>query len=120
MSASPTKKISLRKEQGINTPSQPIFYLQLALLRHVHRADKSRADTQLLNQPSTLALGQGARLVSLLLLLPPLPLQHNPNEVLEIKVRPQTLNEDDLRVLMALPEHKVAESRDAASPHEEF
>lgn len=74
----------------------------------------------LLHHPPTLALDKITRVVPVLLLLPPLPLQHDPNKVLEIEIGPQTINEEYLRVLMTLPEHKVAEPLYATGSHKEF
>lgn len=74
----------------------------------------------LLHHASRLDRPRPARgLLSVRLLLPPLPLQQNPYEVLEIKIWPQTLAEENVRVLVALPEHKVAESLNAACPDKE-
>ena len=55
-----------------------------------------------------------------LLLLPALPFQKNGNEVLEIKLGPHALQEEDLGVLVALPEHEVTETFDAAGAHKDI
>lgn len=60
------------------------------------------------------------RLFAILLLLPPLPLQQDPDEVVEIKVGPQSVNEKDLSVLVALPEHKIAEAFHSASSNKDI
>lgn len=40
--------------------------------------------------------------------------------MVKIKVRPQTVKEEDLCVLVALPEHEIAESFDTTSSDEEI
>lgn len=59
-------------------------------------------------------------LVPLSLLLSPLPFYENRKEIPQVEIRPETLEEKDLGVLVALPEHKIAESLHAASSYEEI
>jgi hypothetical protein len=59
-------------------------------------------------------------LVAILLLLSPLPLEQNPDEVLEVEVRPQSINEEDLCILMALPKHEVAKALDSAGSYKDI
>jgi hypothetical protein len=49
-------------------------------------------------------------LVSRFLLLSPLPLEQDGQEVPEVELGPETLEEEDLCVLVALPEHEIAQS----------
>jgi len=49
----------------------------------------------------------------------PLPLPQDGQETPQVKVRPQYIEKDDLRVLMALPEHEVGETTYAAGADEE-
>jgi hypothetical protein len=48
-----------------------------------------------------------------------LPLEKHLDEVLKIKVRPQTVKEEDVSVLMALPKHEVTQTLHTASSHED-
>lgn len=41
------------------------------------------------------------------LLLPPLPLQQDGQEMPEIEFRPETIQKPDFRVFMTLPEHEI-------------
>lgn len=52
--------------------------------------------------------------VSLLLLLSPLPLDQDRQEMPQIEVWPHALEEEKLSVLVALPQHEVAQPLDTA------
>lgn len=69
------------------------------------------ADTQILRTCLTLTLldSSPGLLVPLLLLLSPLPLDQDRQEMPQIEVWPHTLEEEELSVLVALPQHEVAQ-----------
>ena len=54
-----------------------------------------------------------------LLLLAPLPLEEDGDEVPEVELGPVAAEEEDVRVLVALPQHEVAEPRDPARADED-
>lgn len=56
-------------------------------------------------------------LIHVLLLLSPLPLDQDGQEVPQIELWPHALEEVDLGVLMALPQHEVAQSLNTACPN---
>lgn len=74
----------------------------------------------LVNEPPALRLDSQWRILPVLLLLAPLPFKHDPYKMLQVEIRPQAVNKEDLRVVIALPEHKVAEPLNAASSNEEL
>ena len=51
---------------------------------------------------------------------PPLPLYQHRQKCPEVEFRPQALEEDNLRVAVALPEHEVAQSLHTRRPHQEI
>lgn len=64
------------------------------------------------------ALDEG--FISIFLLLSPLPLQQDPDEMLKIEVRPKGIYKEHLSILMALPQHEVAQTFDTTSPDEDI
>ena len=60
------------------------------------------------------------RLELFLLPLLPLPLYHDWQEMPKVKFRPQAVQEDDFRLLVTLPKHKVAQSLDPRGPDQQI
>lgn len=67
---------------------------------------------------STLLDASAGLSVPLFLLLSPLPFDQNGQEMPQIEVWPHALEEEELSVLMALPQHEVAQPLYSARPDE--
>lgn len=48
-----------------------------------------------------------------------MPLEKRPNKMMQIEVRPQTVEKEDLSILVALPKHEVTQTLDTASAYKE-